>query len=190
MAECCAESGYEAVTIEAVTERAGLDRVSFDRHFESVEDCAVAALNWFVSETMTAVATADPSEDAAEQRMLQITAILGLIDARPGFARLAYVEARQGGSARLHDGYKAAAHILALMMERGNEGEAEIPVSAGRAALGGAEAVVRRELITKDDGQLCRYLPDFVYAALVPFVGQGEALRQSRAAAKLLAKEE
>jgi AcrR family transcriptional regulator len=190
MAACCAEGGYATVTAAAVADRAGLSRRSFEAHFASVEDCALAALNQIVSETLAAVATAPSGADEVEDWIFQIRAILELMEARPGFARLGYIEARHGGSERMRDAYQSAAQVLALMMERAG-GSSGAPAQGGRAALGGAEAVVRRALCKKGNGgELSRYLPDFVYAALVPFVGQREALRQSRAAAKLLAKEE
>jgi len=192
MASCCAESGYAGATIESVVERAGLDRPSFARHFESMEDCALAALNQIAAETLAAVATATSSDEETERRLFQIRAILELMEARPGFAWLAYVEARHGGTRRMRAAYESGARVLALMTERVSGGDDGVgrPPRAARAALGGAEAVVRRALCREESGELSRYLPDFVYAALVPFVGQKEALRESRAAAKLLAKEE
>jgi AcrR family transcriptional regulator len=190
MTSCCAESGYAATTIEAVAERAGLDRLSFERHFEGKEDCALAALNQIVSETLAAVATAGPGDEETERHLLQIRAILELMEARPGIARLGYIEARQGSTERMRETYESGARVLALMMERAGGGGEGTPAQTARAALGGAEAVVRRTLCARGDGDLSRHLPDFVYAALVPFVGQREALRQSRAATRLLTKEE
>jgi len=189
MAECCSRHGYGETTIVAVTERAGLGRASFDSHFESKEDCAVAALNKIVSETLAAVSTAPTADGEGERRVLQIRAILELMSAQPSFAHLVYIEARQGGTKRMRDTYQSAAHVLALMMERlGGNGE-QPPARAARAALGGAEAVMRRELALGNTGAVPVLLPDFVYAALVPFVGQREALRQSRLARQLLAEE-
>lgn len=190
MAACCAERGYRAVSIADVTTRASLSRESFERHFESKEDLALAALNQVVSETLAAVATAPTGADEGEHWLLRIRAILELMEARLGFARLVCIDARQSGTARMRDAYEGAAHVLALMVERSSGPGGGVPTSAARAALGGAEAVVRRALCGGDEVELSRYLPDFLYAALVPFVGQGEALRQSRAAAKLLTEEE
>jgi AcrR family transcriptional regulator len=190
MADCCAGLGYEGTGIADVLERAGLQRESFDSHFESKEDCALAALNQIVSETLAAVATSGATGTEPERRVAQIRAILELMSARPSFARLGYIEARQGGTPRMRDAYQSAAHVLALMMERLEGTGPRPPAKAARAALGGAEAVVRRELAAGNAGALPKLLPDFVYAALVPFVGQREALRQSRLARKLLAEEE
>ncbi len=190
MADCCAAEGYEETTIAAVIDRAGLPRESFAAHFESKEDCALAALNKIVSETLAVVATTAGKGTEPERRVAQIRAILELMSARAGFARLGYIEARLGGTERMYDTYESAVHVLALMMEQLEGAVPQPPVRAARAALGGAEAVVRRELAAGNPGALPALLPDFVYAALVPFVGQREALRQSTLARKLLAEEE
>jgi AcrR family transcriptional regulator len=189
MADFCAERGYLETTVDAVVERAGVDRDSFDSHFSNKEDCALAALNKVISETLTAVSMADGGSEP-ERRTAQISAMVELMLAQPSFARLGFVQARQGATRRAHDSYEAAARVLSLMMERAQGSRSRAPAGAARAALGGAEAVIRRELAAGRDQRLQRLLPDFVYTALVPFVGQEEALRQSRVAAELVAEEE
>jgi AcrR family transcriptional regulator len=189
MAECCAEVGYAETRIGEVLDRAGVEPESFESHFSGKEDCALAALNKIVSETLARISMAGPrAGDVIERRKFEVKAILELMAARPAFAWLAYVEARQGGTARMHDSYESAARVLALMMERAGDAGGR-PSATARAILGGAEAVVRRELATGHAATLPRLLPDFVYAALVPFVGQREALRQAKLAAKLAAEE-
>jgi AcrR family transcriptional regulator len=189
MAECCAESGYRRTTVGAVLERAGVGAESFDSHFVGKEDCALAALNKIVSEALAQISMADSRvAGLVEQRKLEVRALLELLAARPSFARLAFIDARQGGTARMHDAYESAVRVLALMMERASA-TGRTQGTGARAALGGAEAVVRRELVGGRAERLPQLLPDFVYAALVPFVGQGEALRQAKLAARWAAEE-
>jgi AcrR family transcriptional regulator len=189
MADCCAEAGYRETTVEAVLERAGVTPESFETHFFGKEDCALAALNKIVSEALTRISMADTrGDEVVDRRKFEGLAILELAAGRTSFTDLVLIQARQGGSGRMHDSYESAARVLALMLER-TGGTAWRPGTAGRAALGGIEAVVRRELAAGRTERLPRLLPDFVYAALVPFVGQGEALRQARLAAKLAAEE-
>ncbi len=190
MAECCAEAGYRATTVAAVLERAGVEPESFDSHFAGKEDCALAALNKIVSEALAQISMASSHvAGLVEERKFEVKALLELLAARPSFARLAFVDARQGGTTRMHNAYESAVRVLALMMERAN-GANRRPSTGARAALGGAEAVVRKELAAGRGERLPQLLPDFVYAALVPFVGQGEALRQAKLAARLAAEEE
>lgn len=62
----------------------------------------------------------------------------------------------------------------------------EAPPQAARSGLGGAEAVIRREITHGRAATLPRLLPDLIYSAVVPFLGQGEALRLTRTARDLL----
>lgn len=189
LTECCAERGYRETTVEEVIERADVRREDFDTLFAGKEDCAVAALNKIVSETLARISMAHPrTGGVVERRKYEVKALLELMAAQPGFAWLGYVESRQGGTPRMHHSYESAARVLALMMERAG-GAAEKHEAAARAALGGAEAILRRELSAGRAEQLPQLLPDFVYAALVPFVGQREALRQAKEAARAVAGE-
>lgn len=190
MADCCAERGYEETSVDTVVERARVRREDFESYFTDKEDCALAALNLLVSETLAVISTARPADTEPERRAAQILAVVELMRSRVSFARLGYIDARQGGTPRMHETYESAARVLSLMMERAQSEDALPPASTARAALGGAEAVVRRELVAGRAERLQCHLPDFVYAALVPFVGQEEALRQSRVVAKLVAEEE
>jgi AcrR family transcriptional regulator len=190
MADCCAETGYAETTVEAVLEKAGVGREIFASHFSGKEDCALAALNKLVSETLARISMAgSEADEAVERRKFEGRAILELMAGRRSFAHLAFIDSRQCGTPRMHDAYESASHVMALMMERvgGTEGRNG---PTARAALGGVEAVIRRELTTGRAIRLSRLLPDFVYAVLVPFVGQGEALRQASEAARVAAEEE
>ncbi|HKF82214.1 MAG TPA: TetR/AcrR family transcriptional regulator [Solirubrobacterales bacterium] len=188
MADCCAENGYAETTVDTVLKRAGVEPESFDSHFASKEDCALAALNKIVSETLARISMTNPdAEGAVERRKYEGRAVLELMAARPTFARLGFIESRQGGTEPMHSAYASGVRVLALMMERlGRSGGSGL---AARAALGGAEAVIRRELAAGRAARLPQLLPDFVYAVLVPFVGQGEALRQAKLAAKVATEE-
>jgi AcrR family transcriptional regulator len=192
MAECCAERGYAATALEHVLERAEVSRDSFDSHFSDKEDCATAAFNKLVSEAMLTISTTSADDlSASERRAVEVKALLELITARPAFVRLALIDARQGGTQQMHQAYESAARVLALMMERGQWDESgQRPASSlARASLGGVEALVRRELSAGRAESLPSVLESFVYAALVPFVGQREALRQAREATDGVAEE-
>lgn len=192
MADCCAERGYGETAVAEVIERAGVRREAFDSHFADKEDCALAALNKISSETLTTLSTtSSPGGAGAEEIAFGVGAVLALMAANPSFARLAYIEARQAGTPRMREAYDSATKVLALMVERAFELEPATPrpARAGRAMLGGAEAVARREIAAGRGARLPRLLPVFVYAALMPLVGQENALRQSQRAKELIAEE-
>lgn len=186
MASCCGERGYAAVDIADIVSRAGVTRLSFESHFATKEDCAAAAFNKLVSETMLTLSSVRSDAVGKDRAVLEVKALLELVAARPDFVRLGLIEARQGATPEMHRAYESAAKVLALMMERARFGGGGEAPAAGlvRSTLGGIEAVLRRELAAGRAHSAPRLLQDFVYAALVPFVGQREALRQSRAAAR------
>jgi len=184
MADCCAEHGFRETSIEAVIERADVRRDDFNAHFVDLEDCALGALNKAISEAWTALSTVGSGRANPERLQAQVLSIVHLITSEPAFARLACIESRQLGTSRMRDAYKSATHVLALMLERVEPGSGQRPpASCARASLGGAEALVRRDLSQGNIGRVGCHLTDFAYAILVPFVGQAEALRQSRVVA-------
>ena len=191
IAELCAERGYAALTVAEVLERSGVSAEVFDELFPDKEQCAKAAVDAILAEVM-AVVSANYSADRSQRDsyLLAIMAILELLAARPGFAYISFIGARQMAPTSLGEGLETGARLLSAMLERLREeggSLAAVPASAARAALGGAEAVVRREIVAGRAQTLPRHLPDFVYAATVPFLGQEEALRLARRGEELLA---
>lgn len=191
MADTCAREGYRETTIEAVLERAGVERETFDLQFAGKEDCALAALNKIVSECLARISMIEQAGlTPVERRKYEAKALIDLICTRTAFAHLGSIEARQVGTQAMRESYESAVRVLALMMERvGGETAAASSTMTARAALGGIEALVRRELSAGRERRLPQLIPNFVYAALVPFVGQGEALRQAKLAARMVAEE-
>lgn len=189
MAELCAEQGYEATTVEQVVARSEISEKVFTELFADKEACASAAIDAILVEVMTTVSSSY-SQDLAERDsyLLAIRAILELLAAHPSFAHVSFICARQMGPASLSEGLDAGTRMLSAMLDRlGNDPGSEARTAkAARAALGGAEAVVRREIAAGREESLPGLLPDCVYAATVPFLGQEEALRLARRGRELL----
>jgi len=189
-AELLAERGYEAVGIEAICGRAGVDVGVFATHFGGdKERCAAAAENAILSEVVAAVGrsySADRSE--WDNVVACVKAILDVMVANPGLAYLGYIGGRQMAPPGVLEIYEAGHQMLEAMLERGQAyaTSANAPPRAALAALGGAEAIIRREIAAGRTAQLPRLLPDFVYSATVPFLGQEEALRLARQGRELL----
>jgi len=179
LTECCAEYGYQGTSTARVVERAKVTREAFDLLFADKEACALAALNQLASEVLTTAATAGRSDSNELERALAgLRAVLELLSTQPAYAYLGAVEARQGGTERMRYTYQASLHLISVMIGRAHiaAGSAS-PPRATRAALGGAEALVRHEVVSGRVRELPRRLPGLVYGALAPLVGQAEALR-------------
>jgi AcrR family transcriptional regulator len=190
MAELCAERGYRETTVEAVLERAGVSRESFESMFKHGRDeCLLAAENAILGEVMSAVAdTYSVDRSEWDSGIAGIRAILELMAANPSYANSGYIVVRQGGPRQAKDAYEAGITLIVAMVDRLRDygDRATQPPSAARGALGGAEALIRREIVAGRAAELPRLLPDFVYAATVPFLGQDEALRLARRGRALL----
>jgi len=189
MAAACAERGYAQTTVEEVVERAGVSRQAFAMHFAGKEECALAAIKQILSES-TAVASAGYSADTSawESILRGVKAMLDLLTAQPALARMGYIESRQAMPHRAFELYESGFQVMASMLDRlrvYSPGGA-LPATAARAALGGAEAMVRREIAAGRSDRLPELLPNIIYGTLVPFLGQEEALRNAGLARELL----
>jgi|SRR5215203_1688670 len=188
-AELCAEGGYEALGENQIAERAGLPVAKFRECFPGGEEqCLAEGENAILLEVVAAVSrsySADQSEWESVTR--GVKAILELMAENPAFAYLGYVAARQMAPGRAREMYESGHRMLEAMLERGGEysGDRQQPPTTALGILGGAEAIIRRELVAGRAGELPRILTECVYAAFVPYLGQEEALRLAREGERL-----
>lgn len=188
-AELCSTVGYAQMTEADIAARAGVPESSFAEHFESKEAASQAAIEAILAavvEIMGRLFSPDRSE--VESYLLGISSILELMEEEPPFAYISYISARQMMPPPLKDRLDSGSNLLAAMLDRlrDQSPQGRQPPLTARAALGGAEAVVRREIAFGGIESLSRLVPDFIYAATVPFLGQREAMRFARQAEELL----
>jgi AcrR family transcriptional regulator len=189
MAESCAEKGYGATTITDIVRTAGVSRATFYELFRDKEECFHAAMELALADTMgRIVAVYSPDKPWATMVRDAAATFLDLLASRPDFARMAMVEAPATGD-RGYDLYASGKRVLQALLDRGRDDPMEdpgIPSSAGRAALAAAESLIVGQILAGNAERLRELLPDIVYITTVPYLGQDEALRQSREAEKSL----
>jgi len=189
LTELAAERGYRDTTVENIVERAGVGEDTFRTLFADKEACAVAAENAILSEVVASVSSSYLADRAElDSALLGVKSILELMARKPSYAYFGYVGARQMSPPSVFSIYETGHKVLVAMLERGWE-YAELEVQPGRAALaalGGAEAIVRREVVGGRAERLPRLLPDLAYSATVSFLGQDEALRLTERGRDLL----
>jgi AcrR family transcriptional regulator len=189
MADSCAAKGYNATTIADIVEPAGVSRATFYELFKDKEDCFHAAMEVSLADAMgRIVAVYSPDKPWATMVRDAAAAFLDLLASRPAFARMALVEAPSSGE-RAFELYASGKRVLQSLLDRGRDDPVEeeaIPSSAGRAALSGAESLIVGQILAGNADRLRELLPDIVYITTVPYLGQEEALRQSREAERLL----
>ncbi|HET6999197.1 MAG TPA: TetR/AcrR family transcriptional regulator [Solirubrobacterales bacterium] len=185
MAEACASNGYVATTIGDIVELAGVSRATFYELFKDKEDCLRAAMELMAADVAASVGEAY-SPDKPWASMVRDTAavFLGLLASRPDFARMALVEAPAAGG-RSMEMYASGKRVLQSLLDRGRTDPVEeqgVPSSASRGSLAAAESLVVGQILAGNTERLPELLPDVVYILTIPYLGQDEALRQSREA--------
>jgi AcrR family transcriptional regulator len=189
MAKACASKGYGATTIADICETAGVSRATFYELFKDKEDCLQASMELSLADAMSGiVAIYSPDKPWATMVRDATASFLELLASRPEFARMALIEAPAAGGRSL-DMYASGKRVLQALLDRGRGDPIEeqgIPSSAGRGALAAAESLIVGQILAGHTERLPELLPDIVYVVTIPYLGQDEALRQSREAEKSL----
>jgi AcrR family transcriptional regulator len=177
-------------SIDEVAAEAGSSRDAFERIFGSKEACLMDLSEVVLSDTVAAFSGAYSVDAPLRETTVQaLRAMLELFAARPALAHLAFIGSRQMMPASILAQYGVGFGVLNAMLGRLRSTEVnsfQPPAGASRAAIGSVEALLRREIAEGRAGDLPHLLPDVVYAATVPLVGQEEGLKMVRRAREVL----
>jgi AcrR family transcriptional regulator len=188
-AQLCSEIGYQDLRVAEIAERAGVSEKRLHELFQDEQAAVAGAIDAILGAVMEALgAFYSPDRSEVESYMLSIKSMLETMAANPAFAHVSFVASRQMTPQALKARYTSGIGMLALMLERlrdSSSGDLQPPLVA-RAGIGGAEAVIRREVAYGRTADLPTLLPDFIYTAAVPFLGQAEAMRLVRRSRELL----
>lgn len=189
IADSCAKKGYGATTIADVCRSAGVSRATFYELFKDKDDCFHAAMELSIADAMGRIVKVYSADKPWATMVRDAAAVfLDLLASRPAFARMALIEAPSSNE-RAFELYASGKRVMQTLLDRGRSNPVEergIPSSAGRAALAAAESLVVGQILAGNGRRLRELLPDVVYITTVPYLGQEEALRQSREAEKLV----
>jgi AcrR family transcriptional regulator len=187
MAQACAAKGFVATRISDIVEPASVSRATFYELFKDKEDCLHATMELSLADAMGRIVEVySPDKPWATMVRDATAALLELLASRPDFARTALIEAPATGG-RSYEMYASGKRVLQVLLDRGRGNPIEeqaIPSSAGRGSLAGAESLIVGQILAGNTERLSELLPDIVYIVTVPYLGQDEALRQSREAEK------
>jgi AcrR family transcriptional regulator len=182
VATAIAEHGYAGTSVPAICERAGVSTATFYELFRNKDDCLEAAAQTLLGEVVTIV-TGQYSADKPVPYVIRdaIAAVLTLMAQRPAAAHLIFLDGRTSTQA-VKSKYDSGITILVSLLDqvRGDApAELESPVIAARAAVGAMELLIRNEILAGRASELSQILPQATYGALVPFLGQEEALKMA-----------
>jgi AcrR family transcriptional regulator len=185
LAEAVAENGYAGTTIAHITRHAAVSRRTFYEHFNSKDECFVAAYDTVMTELNRRVGEAFEREDEWPQAVRAgLEAMLNFLTSEPHLARLSMVEALVAGPVVV-ERYDAAIQALVPYFEAGRKGRPPevlegLSPTTEEALVGGIVSLISRRIFADRTAELRALLPDLVEFALTPYLGSAEAAAVAR----------
>jgi AcrR family transcriptional regulator len=175
------EAGYQKTTVSLIGRRAAVSKSDFYKHFESKDECFVAAYDAAVERIREQVVTAcDASEgkDWAHRVRDAIMALLQLFAAEPALASIALVEGLRAGRG-VYDRYQAAVDsFVVFLRERApRPPQGDVPEATDEAVVGGVASLLGRRILAGEAERLSELFPEILEFTLAAYVGAEEARR-------------
>jgi AcrR family transcriptional regulator len=177
------ESGYDAMTVAAVIQRARVSRKTFYDVFASRDECFASVVEAiFVRARSVALAAyaAESSWLAAIRSALN--GLLCLLDEEPRLARIWFVDAQAGPDA-VHARKVEVAAMLVAIVDGGRElaGETRHPVRlTAEATVGGILQIVHSRLLNGHQEPFSELLGPCMYLIALPYLGVARATIELR----------
>jgi len=182
LAQALYEVGYEKATVSSIGQRAAVSKSDFYKHFESKDDCFIAAYDAAIERIRERVVTA--CEDVKEQDWVRrvsaaIDALLELFAAEPALASIALVEGLRAGRG-VYDRYQAALESFVGYLREGAPPTpvgGDVPEATGEAVVGGIASLLGRRVLAGEAERLNELFPEILEFTLATYVGEEEARR-------------
>ena len=190
MAQACAEKRYAEVSVADIVSRARVSRSTFYEIFPDKEACFLAAYDAILGRFVTEVIKACDAPDLTWPEMIElgIEASMKFLAAEPAFARMCIVDMFSAGPAAL-ERYLSAVRMIASFVDAGRSmmpDREDVPASIAEMVVGGAAVVIRGEIVDERAEMLPEVGPGLLYAILVPYTEQDQALERSERYAERL----
>jgi len=180
LAEAVAERGYNEVTIAHITKAAKVSRRAFYEHFESKEQCFLAAFEIVVVHLHELVAAAvAPIPDWPHRIVAGLRALLDFLAAEPKLARLCLVDSMAAGPT-VAERFREAIQTFTPLLEPGREERSSarpLPASTEDSLIGAIASLLSRSIATGGAERLGELRPDITEFILTPYLGPEEARR-------------
>jgi AcrR family transcriptional regulator len=186
LAEAVAERGYNAVTIAQIAKAARVSKRAFYEHFESKEECFLAAFEIVVLHLHDLIeASIEPIGDWPHRVVAGLRALLDFLAAEPQLARLCLVDSVTAGPA-VAELFREKIDAFVPLLQPGRaerENPRPLPDSTEESLIGALVSMLSRSLAFGDGAALPELLPDFIEFILMPYLGPAEAHRLAQEAA-------
>jgi AcrR family transcriptional regulator len=177
-----AEVGFQKTTVSMIGRRAAVSKSDFYKHFDSKDECFLAAYDYAVDRIRTTVAEACAPHPAAEwtaRVQAGVTALLTLLASEPPLATIVLAEGLRAGRG-IYDRYQAAVESFVPLLRDGAPdppGSAPVPPATDEAVVGGVAALLSRRVVSGEAEDLAKLVPDVLEFTLAPHLGTEGARR-------------
>jgi AcrR family transcriptional regulator len=174
-----AQRGYRAATITEIVKIASVSTRDFYEHFDSKEDCFLAAFEAVGGhlEELIATTAAEHPGDWPQQVIAVMRASLRFFSEQPDLARLCLVEpvaATPAIAIRFRDAVLSFVPLLAAGRAL-HESADSLPESTEDSLIGGVVSLASRSILLDEADSLEALLPDLVEFVLSPYLGADRA---------------
>lgn len=182
MTETAGTKGYRAARVTDVLRRAEVSAPVFYGHFDSKEECLLAAYDVAIGSILERVeAAVAGAATCAERAEGGLRALVESLAEQPARARVVTIEVKAAGDSGEERCGKALTRFTQLVGELGGAGQkdaaGEVAATVARTAAG----AIAREVGEGRSEQLEALLPDLVFTALAPYLGGEKAAEKADA---------
>ncbi|MGN6258300.1 MAG: TetR/AcrR family transcriptional regulator [Solirubrobacterales bacterium] len=176
------EVGYQKTTVSLIGQRAAVSKSDFYKHFESKDDCFIAAYDAAVERIRGRVREACEAagdEIWAARVRSAIDALLKLFATEPALAGITLVEGLRAGRG-VYDRYQAALDAFVRDLREGapaSPAGTEVPEPTDEAVVGGVASMLGRRILAGEAEQLPELFPEILEFVLAAYLGREEARR-------------
>jgi AcrR family transcriptional regulator len=176
------EVGYHETTVSLIGRLAAVSKSDFYKHFESKDDCFVAAYDVAIErirEQVVAACEAAEGREWPERVRAAIAALLDLFDEEPALASIALVEGLRAGRG-VYDRYQAALDSFIAVLGDGAprpQVSGEVPEATDEAVIGGIASLLGRRILGGEGERLSELFPEILEFTLASYMGAEEARR-------------
>jgi AcrR family transcriptional regulator len=172
------EHGYVGLSTDEILTNAGLSRDDFDSHFESKEQCIIAAQDDFLQDLFLEVSGACTHQrDWPANVRAGLGAGLSYIVELSPLARVFAVEA-SAGSLGAHERQFAVLDVFAALLREGRihfPDSADLPEVTERVLVGGVASIVSDRLLSEEPRTLVGLEPELSELILAFYLGPEDA---------------
>jgi AcrR family transcriptional regulator len=176
------EVGYQKTTVSLIGRRAAVSKSDFYKHFDSKDECFVAAYEAAIARIRKQVLVACEGAEGGQwpQRIRDgLEALLKLFAADPALGSIALVEGLRAGRG-VYDRYQAAVESFVGILREGaplTPAGTEVPEATDEAVVGGVASLLGRRILAGEAEQLSELFPEILEFVLAAYLGGEEARR-------------